>query len=67
MVQSYRDGELAIGVHWRKRQLSCLGSEQVLCIHSDRQEKLIPVKDLISAKTQMFLIRALPVTQTMRF
>jgi hypothetical protein len=33
MVQSYRDGELAVGVHGRK------------------QGKLIPVKDLISAKT----------------
>ncbi|WP_406868780.1 hypothetical protein [Paraburkholderia fungorum] len=31
------------------------------------KEKLIPVKDLISAKTQMFLIRAWLVTQTMRF
>ncbi|WP_281663115.1 hypothetical protein [Paraburkholderia fungorum] len=31
------------------------------------KEKLIPVKDLISAKTQMFLIRVRLVTQTMRF
>ncbi|WP_233805230.1 hypothetical protein [Paraburkholderia sp. HP33-1] len=49
MVQSYRGGELAVGVHWRKL------------------DKLIPVKDLISAKTKMFLITALLVTQTMRF
>jgi hypothetical protein len=35
-------------------------------LHGTRGKR-IPVKDLISAKTWMFLIRAVLVTQTMRF